>query len=45
MLLGADSIEWVVCFWAVVETGAIAVLGNGWWSRPCLLYTSDAADG
>jgi long-chain acyl-CoA synthetase len=34
MLLGADSIEWVVCFWAVVETGAIAVLGNGWWSRP-----------
>jgi long-chain acyl-CoA synthetase len=38
MLLGANSIEWVVCFWAVLETGAIAVLGNGWWSGPELDY-------
>jgi long-chain acyl-CoA synthetase len=33
MLFGADTIEWVVSFWAVIDAGVIVVLGNGWWSR------------
>jgi long-chain acyl-CoA synthetase len=33
MLLGANAVEWVVGYWAILETGAIVVLGNAWWSR------------
>ena len=33
MLFGANSVEWVVGYWAILETGAIAVLGNAWWSQ------------
>src|SRR3954467_4800463 len=32
-LLGRNSIEWVVTFWATVSLGAIAVGLNAWWSR------------
>ncbi|MFB9073440.1 class I adenylate-forming enzyme family protein [Citricoccus parietis] len=32
MLLGFNSIEWYVSFWAVHSLGAVAVLGNPWWS-------------
>jgi long-chain acyl-CoA synthetase len=32
LLLGANSIEWVVSFWAIAKLGAVVVLGNGWWS-------------
>lgn len=32
VLLGFNSIEWVVCFWAVQTLGAVAVLGNAWWT-------------
>jgi long-chain acyl-CoA synthetase len=32
MLLGYNSIEWVVAFWAVAQAGRVAVLGNAWWS-------------
>ena len=32
-ILGRNSIEWVVTFWATVSLGAIAVGLNGWWSR------------
>ncbi|GLZ15781.1 fatty acid--CoA ligase [Actinomadura sp. NBRC 104425] len=50
-LLGFNSIEWVVSFWAVQAVGAAAVLGNAWWSdgeaagaleqaRPDLVVTS-----
>jgi long-chain acyl-CoA synthetase len=31
-ILGANSIEWVVAFWATVSLGAIAVGLNAWWS-------------
>jgi len=31
VLLGFNSIEWVVAFWAVQALGAVAVLGNAWW--------------
>jgi long-chain acyl-CoA synthetase len=33
MLFGANTIEWVVSFWAVIDAGVIVALGNGWWSR------------
>jgi long-chain acyl-CoA synthetase len=31
-LLGFNSIEWVVSFWAVQVLGAVAMLGNAWWT-------------
>jgi long-chain acyl-CoA synthetase len=33
MLFGANSVEWVVGYWAILEAGAIVVLGNAWWSE------------
>jgi long-chain acyl-CoA synthetase len=33
MLFGANSVEWVIGYWAILETGAIVVLGNAWWSQ------------
>jgi long-chain acyl-CoA synthetase len=32
MLLSANSPEMVACFWALLYAGAVAVLGNAWWS-------------
>jgi long-chain acyl-CoA synthetase len=32
MFYARNGIEWVVGYWAVLRLGAIAVLGNGWWS-------------
>jgi long-chain acyl-CoA synthetase len=34
LLIGTNSIPFVIAFWAVIEAGAVAVLGNGWWSEP-----------
>ena len=31
-ILGANSPEWIIAFWAAVSLGAIAVGLNGWWS-------------
>ena len=33
MLFGANSVEWVVGYWAILEAGAVVVLGNAWWSQ------------
>jgi long-chain acyl-CoA synthetase len=33
MLLGANSVEWVVGYWAILAANAIVVLGNAWWSQ------------
>jgi long-chain acyl-CoA synthetase len=41
LLLGANSIEWIVAFWAVLSTGAIAVLGNAWWSPDEVAHAVD----
>ncbi|MDT7551532.1 MAG: steroid-24-oyl-CoA synthetase [Pseudonocardiales bacterium] len=32
LLLGFNSIEWVVAFWALQTLGAVAAQGNAWWS-------------
>ena len=37
-ILGRNSIEWVVTFWASVSLGAIAVGLNAWWSAEELAY-------
>jgi long-chain acyl-CoA synthetase len=33
LLLGANSIEWVVMFWTCVSQGWVVCTGNAWWSR------------
>jgi long-chain acyl-CoA synthetase len=38
LLLGANSIEWVVSFWAIAQVGAVVVLGNAWWSGSELMH-------
>src|SRR3954467_9800634 len=40
-ILGRNSIEWVVTFWATVSLGAIAVGLNAWWSAEELAYGVD----
>jgi acyl-CoA synthetase (AMP-forming)/AMP-acid ligase II len=37
-ILGRNSIEWVVTFWATVSLGAIAVGLNAWWSKEELAF-------
>jgi acyl-CoA synthetase (AMP-forming)/AMP-acid ligase II len=37
-ILGKNSIEWVVTFWATVSIGAIAVGLNAWWAQDELDY-------
>jgi|tagenome__1003787_1003787.scaffolds.fasta_scaffold20989882_6 long-chain acyl-CoA synthetase len=43
-LVGFNSIEWLVAFWAVQATGGTAVLGNAWWSDDELSVALDQAD-
>lgn len=33
LLLGANCIEWVVAYWAILAAGGVVVLGNAWWSE------------
>jgi long-chain acyl-CoA synthetase len=33
LLLGANSVDWIVAFFAVLASGATIVSGNAWWSR------------
>ncbi len=37
-ILGANSIDWIIAFWATVSLGAIACGLNGWWTRPEIEY-------
>lgn len=32
LLLGANSPEWLLCFWALAQLGGPIALGNAWWS-------------
>lgn len=32
MLLGFNCVEWLLAFWAIQRLGAVAALGNAWWS-------------
>ncbi|MDT5264612.1 MAG: steroid-24-oyl-CoA synthetase [Mycobacterium sp.] len=33
LLLGSNSIEWIVMFWTCVSQGWVVCTGNAWWSR------------
>jgi acyl-CoA synthetase (AMP-forming)/AMP-acid ligase II len=37
-ILGANSPEWIVTYWATVSLGAIAVGMNGWWAGDEIRY-------
>ena len=37
-ILAANCPEWIVCFWATLSLGAIAVGLNGWWVRDEIMY-------
>jgi long-chain acyl-CoA synthetase len=42
LLYATNSVEWVVVYWAVLRLGALAVLGNGWWSAAEVAGAMDA---
>jgi len=42
-ILGRNSIEWVLAFWATVSVGAIAVALNAWWSQAEIDWALDHA--
>ncbi|WP_028710754.1 class I adenylate-forming enzyme family protein [Paracoccus pantotrophus] len=41
MILGWNSPDWVINFWAIVRLGAVPVLGNAWWSPGEIVYAID----
>jgi acyl-CoA synthetase (AMP-forming)/AMP-acid ligase II len=41
VILGWNSPEWIVNFWATVVAGGVAVLANAWWSRSELTESLD----
>ncbi|MCZ7531422.1 MAG: acyl--CoA ligase [Acidimicrobiia bacterium] len=43
-ILGANSPEWIITFWATVSLGAVAVGLNGWWTGPEIRYGLEDAD-
>lgn len=43
-LLGWNSQDWVVNFWAAIRTGAVPVLGNAWWSGDEIVHALDALE-
>ncbi len=43
-ILGANSPEWIITFWATVALGGIAVGLNGWWTEPEIRYGVDDCD-
>ncbi|MCU1457836.1 MAG: acyl-CoA synthetase (AMP-forming)/AMP-acid ligase [Actinomycetia bacterium] len=43
-ILGANSPEWIITFWATIALGAVAVGLNGWWSGPEIRYGIELAD-
>lgn len=40
-ILAANCPEWILCFWASVSLGAIAVGLNGWWAGDEIRYALD----
>ena len=40
-ILGANSLEWLLTFWATVSLDAIAVAMNGWWQEDEIRYGLD----
>ncbi len=43
-ILGANSPEWCLAFWATISLGAIAVAMNGWWAGDEIDYALNHAE-
>ncbi len=43
-ILGANSLEWLLTFWATISLGATAVLCNGWWQDDEIRYGLDLTE-
>ncbi len=43
-ILGANSPEWIITFWATVALGAVAVGLNGWWTGAEICHGLEDAD-
>jgi acyl-CoA synthetase (AMP-forming)/AMP-acid ligase II len=43
-ILGANSLEWLLVFWAATSLGAITVAMNGWWQTDEILYGLELTD-
>jgi long-chain acyl-CoA synthetase len=44
LLLGANAVEWIVGFWAILEVGGVVVLGNAWWGRSEVQHAVEVAN-
>jgi long-chain acyl-CoA synthetase len=44
VMFAANSIEWVIAFWSIINAGAIVVLGNAWWSQSELRHALDTVN-
>lgn len=44
LLHGANAAGWVIAFWAILDVGAIVVLGNAWWSNDELRHAIDTTE-
>lgn len=44
VLLAANSPEWIVAFWGVVQLGSVPVLTNAWWSRDEVRHTMNVVE-
>jgi long-chain acyl-CoA synthetase len=42
MIMGANRIEFIISFWAILRAGAVAVVGNAWWSAAELRAAIDS---
>ena len=40
-IIGANSLEWLLTFWATISLGACAVAFNGWWQEDEIRYGLD----
>lgn len=38
VLYAANAVAWVVSYWAILNIGAVVVLGNAWWSEDELCH-------
>src|SRR4051794_5852861 len=43
-ILGANSIDWIITFWATISLGAIVCALNGWWTGPEIEYALGYAE-
>jgi long-chain acyl-CoA synthetase len=44
LMFAANSVDWVMAFWAIIRAGGIVVLGNAWWSQSELEHALDTVN-